>query len=77
MIKAETILHEIFDELGGRGGIGDSIDQIKDDPEVYKEMYYACVNRIAGAIAFSHVATGERAEEIKSLKDRWSPSDPQ
>jgi hypothetical protein len=77
MIKAEIILHEIFDELSGRGGIGDSLDQIADDAEVYKEMYDTCVNRIAVAIAFSHVATKERVEKIKKLKDRWSPDDPQ
>jgi hypothetical protein len=48
--KAKKIVDAIFLELGGRGGIGDQLDLIHDDNEVYEEMYDACVARVISSV---------------------------
>jgi len=61
--QARHIVNAIFDELSDRGGIGDQLDMIADDTEVYNEMYAACVKRATEA-------PGDRADR---LVDRWEP----
>jgi len=42
---AKQIVNAIFSELGGRG----ELDLILGDPEVYKDMHRACVEKVLKA----------------------------
>lgn len=44
--QAEISVIAVFADLSTRGGIGDVLDQIMDDPEVYNEMFHSCVDAI-------------------------------
>ena len=57
---ARRIVNAIFDELGGRGGIGDQLDLIHDDTEVYNEMHHECVQRVIKADASSATPKSSR-----------------
>lgn len=47
---AKKIVKEIFSELGDRRGIGDELDQISDDEEVYEEMLESCIKRVVSCL---------------------------
>jgi len=39
-------VNEVLDELRGRKGFGSLIDEVRQDHEVYAEMYEALVERV-------------------------------
>lgn len=63
---AKTIVNAIFSELGGRRGVGQQMDMIHDDDEVYQEMHQACVVR---TIMAATAGPGK-------WDDRWDPTKP-
>lgn len=48
-IEAQRIVNAVLLELGGRKGLDNELDLIRDDREVYTEMYGALVGRVKAA----------------------------
>jgi len=57
---ARNIVNAVFDELGGRGGVGDQLDMVHDDPGIYAEMHNECVERVVKAYASLGSPTSSR-----------------
>lgn len=64
MTQYEKVVNAIFDELSGRSGIGDQLDLIADDTEVYAEMHEACCKA-----AERILTTGEEGK----WESQWTP----
>lgn len=45
-IEAQRIVNAVLSELSGRAGIDNEIDLIREDREVYTEMYGSLVERV-------------------------------
>jgi hypothetical protein len=80
MDDRKCIVNAIFEVLSDRGGIEDSLAGIQADPEVYKDMYAECVDKVGDHLEFmEREVEGSIAPKdynpLKDLDDRWAPND--